>query len=174
MTVQDALNEALASQPAGQYVYECVILDHVTWADPLYLIAGQEANITLPVPGVGSVEFVATVMSLTYPGVTEDGPSPARLRISFQQVDDTGEAEPFLLPFLRDATAATDPIKVSMLFYTTLDLSGPGDIITGLELRHVTLSDTWVEGELAYRDTATQAFPLYAYDEEFYPTLQGN
>jgi hypothetical protein len=180
MSVADAIQEAYAANPHGEKVYETIELDHVTFASPAYFITGVEDpktgevgydDVELPVfigepPVLALVMFKAVPLSIVRGGTTEDGPTGWKLRV--------GDPNGILTPYLEDAVQSTSPIKVTYRSYTTLDLSAPAEVISGLELRDVEQNAQGSEGSIGFKEIEMQAFPLATYDEEFFPTLQNN
>lgn len=167
MSVTDAMAEAYATQPAGEVIIDTLELDHPTFDEPVRIATGVQEDITLPLTlGGDTALFRALQISLTLPGMDADGPTPAKVRID--------NVSSLLLPYIRAAIQSTDPISVVYRGYTTSDLTQPGDVIEDLELRDVSLSPSWAEGTLTFKQVELQAFPLATYDEEHYPTLQNN
>jgi len=165
MSLSEALVEAYANAPADEIVIETLEIDHPTFDAPIRIATGIEEDIDLPLAENGQeVTHKALQVIVIPPGVTEDGPTPMRVRIDNISL--------FLLPHLRDALQGTAPLSVVYRAYTTSDLSKPGEVIGGLQLRSVTMTAAWVEGTVGFREIERQAFPLRTYDEEFYPTLQ--
>ncbi|MGV6872559.1 DUF1833 family protein [Pseudochelatococcus sp. B33] len=165
MSLTVAMQEAYASTPREHVIYETIELDHPAFATPVRVVTGTDEDMTLPLGGEqGSATFTAMDISVTPPGFSEDGPGQAKLRID--------NVSGLLLPYLRDAIQSSQPISITFRAYTTADLTQPGDIISDLELREVTLTATAAEGTLSFREIETQAFPLRTYDLEFYPALQ--
>lgn len=165
MSVTDALAEAYANQPAGEVVIETLQLDHITFDAPIYIATGVLDDISLPLVLSGSpILHKALQISVTPPGMGPDGPTPLKVTID--------NVSSFLLPFLRLAVGATDPIGVTYRCYTTTDLSQPGDVVSGLELRDVDLGPVSADGTIGFREIELQAFPLATYDQQFYPALQ--
>ena len=167
MSVTDAIAEAYASQPAGEKTIETLEFNHVTFDAPVRVATGGLENIDLPlVLGGDPVTFLATQISVTLPGATADGPTPMKI-----SVDNVAS---LLLPYLRAAVGATDPIAVTYRAYTSLDLTQPGEVIGDLELRDVDLTAASAEGSVGFREIELQAFPLATYDEQYYPALQND
>jgi hypothetical protein len=167
MSVTAAMEEAYAANPRGEAVIETLELDHVTFAQPVYIATGVEDDISLP-PALGAtaVAFKALQISVTPPGVSADGPTPMKVRID--------NVSSFLLPYLRGAVASTEPITVTYRAYTTTDLTQPGEVFSGLELRDVSLNAVSAEGAVGFKEIELQAFPLATYDEQYFPALQNN
>lgn len=165
MSLTVAMQEAYASAPRQHTILETLELDHPAFSSPVRVVTGVGEDQTLPLGGgKGSATFVAMDIGVTLPGFSDDGPSQAKLRID--------NVSGLLLPYLRDAVASTQPISITFRAYTTADISQPGDVISDLELREVTLTATAAEGTLSFREIETQAFPLRTYDLESYPALQ--
>jgi hypothetical protein len=160
-----AMQEAYAANPAGVSVIETIELDHVTFATPVRIATGVQDDISLPLSlGGATALFRALQISVTLPGVGEDGPTPMRLRID--------NVSSFLLPYIRDAVQSTEPIALTYRAYASDDLTQPGDVVTAMELRDVSLSAVSAEATVALKEIELQAFPLATYDEELYPALQ--
>ena len=159
--------EAYAANPAGVSVIETVELNHVAFAEPVRVATGVQNDISLPLTLGGSVVlFKALQISVTLPGVSEDGPTPMRLRID--------NVSSFLLPYIRDAVQSSEPIALIYRAYASDDLTQPGDVVSAMELRDVSLSAVNAEATVALKEIELQAFPLATYDEQLYPALQNN
>jgi hypothetical protein len=167
MSLTEAMKEAYAAIPAGVSVIETIELNHVTFAQPVRIATGVQQDISLP-PALGqpAVTFTALQISVTLPGAAADGPTAMTLKID--------NVSSFLLPYLRDAIQSTTPIAVIYRAYASDDLTQPGDIVTGMELKDVALSATTAEATVTLKEIELQAFPLKTYDENYYPALQGN
>ena len=160
-----AMTEAYAANPAGVSVIETIELNHVTFAEPVRIATGVQEDISLPLTlGGAAALFRALQISVTLPGVSEDGPTPMRLRID--------NVSSFLLPYIRDAVQSTEPIALTYRAYASDDLTQPGDVVTAMELRDVSLSAVSAEATVALKEIELQAFPLATYDEDLYPALQ--
>ncbi|MBI5111296.1 MAG: DUF1833 family protein [Rhodovulum sp.] len=165
MSVTEAMREAWAANPAGETIIETIELDHVTFDQPVRIACNVSEDVDLPpAAGADPVTWTAIAVSVVPPGVDDGGPSPMRLGIDL--------LSQHLLPYLEAATAATSPISVTYRSYTTADLSRPGELITGLELRVASLTATEAQVTVAWPQTATRAFPRATYDSIFYPALQ--
>lgn len=164
MTLTAAMQEAYAANPGGEIVIETLELDHVTFEAPVRIAANVDEDVALPLTSGGpDVAFKALAVSVTLPGVSEDGPTPMRIRID--------NVSGYLLPYLRAAIQSTAPIGVIYRAYTSIDLSAPGDVIDGLQLRSVDLTATSAEGAVGFREIEMEAFPRRTYDQTFYPAL---
>lgn len=165
MTLTAAMQEAYAANPAGEIVIETLELDHVTFDRPIRIASNVEEDVSLPLTAGGSpVLFKALAVSVTLPGVSEDGPTPMRIRID--------NVSGYLLPYLRAAIQSTSPIGVTYRAYTSIDLTAPGDVIDGLQLRSVDLTATSAEAAVGFREIEMEAFPRRTYDSTYYPALQ--
>jgi len=165
MSLTAAMAEAYAANPAGVSVIETIELNHVAFAEPVRIATGVQADISLPLTLGGTVAlFRALQISVTLPGVSEDGPTPMRLRID--------NVSSLLLPYIRDAVQSTEPIALIYRAYASDDLTQPGDVVSAMELRDVSLSAVSAEATVALKEIELQAFPLATYDEELYPALQ--
>lgn len=168
MSVEDAIAEGYATQPAGFAALETLQFDHVTFGAPVRVITGAPENKSLPLVFGGSpVEFRACEINVTPPGMSPDGPTPMRIRVD--------NIASLLLPYLRGAIASTTPVIVTYRAYATTDLTKPGETYSDLELRDVDLPDaSAAEGTVGFREIELQAYPLATYDEQYYPTLSNN
>lgn len=165
MSLTEAMVEAYAVAPAGETIIETIELDHPSFDEPARIASGIEEDILLPpAEGADPVLFRAVQVQVIPPGMGEDGPTPMRLKLD--------AVSGWLLPYLRAAMQSTAPVSVTYRAYTTADLTQPGEVIDGLELRHVTLTATAAEGTVSFREIELQAFPLPTYDETYYPALQ--
>ena len=165
MSLTAAMTEAYAANPAGVSVIETIELNHVAFAEPVRIATGVQADISLPLTLGGTVAlFRALQISVTLPGVGEDGPTPMRLRID--------NVSSLLLPYIRDAVQSSEPIALIYRAYASDDLTQPGDVVSAMELRDVSLSAVSAEATVALKEIELQAFPLATYDEQLYPALQ--
>ena len=165
MSLSAAMAEAYAANPAGVSVIETIELNHVAFAEPVRIATGVQADISLPLSLGGTVAlFRALQISVTLPGVSEDGPTPMRLRID--------NVSSLLLPYIRDAVQSSEPIALIYRAYASDDLTQPGDVVSAMELRDVSLSAVSAEATVALKEIELQAFPLATYDEQLYPALQ--
>ncbi|RAI44700.1 DUF1833 family protein [Rhodoplanes roseus] len=164
MPLTDAIAEAYAAVPAGEVCHETLELDHVTLAEPIRVLCNGQDDIDLPlVLGGTPVTFTALGVSVIPPGVDDDGPTPMRVRLDL--------AADLLMGPLLAATAATEPFAVTWRVYTSADLTQPGEVISGLQLRVATLTATAAEATVSLPQVETQAFTLRTYDRESYPAL---
>lgn len=164
MSLTEAIKLAYAANPAGETIIETIELDHVTFAAPIRVACNVHEDIDLPpADGEPAVTFTALGVDVTLTGVDDDGPTEMRVRMDLVQE--------LLLPYLEDAVAATAPFEVTYRAYTSLDLSKPGDVISGLQLKMATLTATSAEATVTYPEIETQAFPLRTYDATSYPAL---
>jgi hypothetical protein len=169
MSVIAAMEEAYATQPVGEHVIETLELDHETFDAPVRIATNTPdfADINLPlVLDADPVAFLATQVNVTPPGMTADGPTPMRVR-----VDNVGS---LLLPYCRAAIQSTGAISVTYRAYLASDLTQPGEVYSGLELRDVDLGSSAAEGVVGFREIERQAFPLATYSAQYFPGLQGN
>lgn len=167
MSLTAAIEEAYAANPAGEVVFETLELDHITFVAPIRVVVNHTDDLDLPLTLGGTpVTFTACGAAVTRPGIDDDGPTPMRIRID--------NVSQLLQPYLRDAIAATNPITVTYRAYSSTDLTQPGEVIGGLEIRDVSLTATAAEGSVSFRQIELQAFPLRTYDQEYYPALMGD
>ncbi|MCE4223393.1 DUF1833 family protein [Methylobacterium sp. C25] len=159
---EQSRDEAYASGPVDQVVRHVVELDHPSFDAPLYFMAAVEEDVTITLENGTSVTAIACAFDLTPPGFEDSGPTPAQLSIDGVSYK--------LFPVLKDAVGAGS-IKVTYRAYLGDDLATPVDLIEGLELKKVSLSATSAQGELSFKEIATQAFPRRTYDIETYPGL---
>lgn len=166
-SLSEAIAEAMAMSTQGPTYYEGLVFDHPSWAEPLALISGYKESATIDLPltfGGPLTTFFACGMQVTQPSEGPDGVTGMKLVISALASD--------INQHLKDASLGTDAIEVTYYQYLSSDLTTPGEIISGAELHNVTLEAGTASGELTFEEIDTQAFPLFTYDEEFYPMLQ--
>ncbi|UMY16667.1 DUF1833 domain-containing protein [Methylobacterium organophilum] len=159
---EQARDEAYASAPVDQIVHHVVELDHPSFDAPLFFMAGVEEDVAIRLEDGQAATAIACAFDLTPPGFEDSGPTPANLQIdgvSFK-----------LFPVLKRAVGG-GVVKVTYRAYLGDDFGTPVDLIEGLELKKVTLSAASAQGELTFREIATQAFPRQTYDLETYPGL---
>lgn len=165
MSLTAALQEAYAANPAGEIVIETIELNHSTFDTPARIAADCEDDISLPIVLGGSpVLFKAIPVVVTLPGFTDAGPTP--MKISVKNITN------YLIPYLRLAQATVEPIEVTYRAYTTLDLTQPGDELTGFRLGKINATPMDAEATVQLKEIEMQAFPLATYDETYYPALQ--
>ena len=157
-----ARDEAYASAPVDTFVRHVVELDHPSFTAPLFFMAGVEDDVAIKLETGASVTAIACAFDVVPPGFEDSGPTPASL-----QIDGVSYK---LFPVLRGAVGA-GAIKVTYRAYLGDDLNTVVDLIDGLELKKVTLSAASAQGELTFKEIATQAFPRRTYDIETYPGL---
>lgn len=160
MARSDAMAEAYAAVPHDDFVFECLVLDHLTFESPILVVANATDDVTL-----GGEVYKAIPVSVTLPGFSADGPTPARISID--------NVSQILVTYLRDAIMSDQPIKVTYRAFLNSDRFQVGDEIKDLELWDVDVGPTSAEGSLRYRELELQAFPLATYDSQYYPALQG-
>jgi hypothetical protein len=164
-TLTEEIEKAYAANPGGEAIIETLEFDHSTFDEPARIATNIIEDIMLPlVSGGSAVLHKAIGIEVILPGMGEDGPTPMKIRI------DNGSL--YLLPYFRLAAQTSDPISVTYRAYTTTDLTKPGEVITGLEVRDSDLSATVAEASIGFREIELQAFPLATYDEQYYPALQ--
>jgi hypothetical protein len=152
--------EAYAAVNTEYFIYECLVLDHITFAEPIRVVANAAVDTTL-----GGQVYKALPMSVTLPGFGDDGPTPARVAID--------NCSGLLISYLKEAIQSDEPIKVTYRAFLSDDPFIVGDEIEGLELWDVEVGPVTAEGSLRYRELELQAFPLATYDTAYFPTLQG-
>lgn len=157
------MQEAYAAVDHDGVIYDTLEIDHPAFDAPIYVIAGVEADITLPLETGSSVSFIATAFEFSPPGTSDSGPTPAKVKID--------NVAGLMAPYFDQAVLSGAPISVTYRSYTTKDLSGPGDVVGGLTLRQATLSPTSAEGELRFEEIDLQAFPRRTYDQDKYPSV---
>lgn len=166
MSVSAALQVAYASNRKGAPPIETLELDNATFDEPARIAcSGVSADVSLPlILGDTAVLFRWCPTQVTPPGVTEEGPTPMKLRVQ--------NVTRFLLPYLRAAKATTEPIVITYRVYLPSDLTQPQQVLTGYRLRVSNLDAVAVEATVALREIEMQAFPLRTYDAVDYPALQ--
>lgn len=167
MSLTEAAEEAYAANQSGEGFIEVIKLDHVSFDEPVYAGNGIEEDTELPMELGGTPVLVrALPISVVLPGMTEDGPTPLKLRVE----DPNG----VLTPYLEAAVQSTGAIEITYYVFTTADLTQPGDVVSGLFLTAVDQDASGAEGTVNYREIELQLFPLDTYDAENFPALQNN
>ncbi|TXN23987.1 DUF1833 family protein [Methylobacterium sp. WL9] len=159
---EQARDEAYASAPVDQPVHHVITLDTPAFDKPLFFMAGVEEDQPITLETGAVVPAIACAFEATPPGFEDSGPTSARLKIDGVSYK--------LFPVLKQAVGS-GAIKVTYRAYLGSDFSAPVDRIEGLELKRVSLSAASAEGELTFKEIATQAFPRRTYDIEAYPGL---
>lgn len=157
---EQARAEAYASAPIDQIIHPVVELDTPAFPQPLYFIAGLEADTAIVLETGQTVTATALAFEMTPPGFESSGPTPARLRID-------GVASQLYGP-LKSVTSA---IKVTYRAYLAGDFANVVDLIEGLQFTNVSLTASAAEGELSFAEIASQAFPRRTYSLDDYPGL---
>lgn len=159
-----AMEEAYAANDHSETIYETLEMDHVTFAEPVRIVTGVDEDMEFRIERNGAlVPFKACAVNAILPGVTENGPTQAKVTID--------NVASLLLPILNDAVQGDSTVKVTYRAYTSKDLSGPGEVIDGLELWEVDLDVMSATGTLKLREIELEAFPKATYDQTFYPGL---
>ncbi len=168
MSLSAALELAYAANAKGAPPIETLELDNATFAAPARIaVSGVVADVSLPLVLNGTaVLFIWCPTTVTLPGVSEDGPSPMKIRVN--------NITKVLLPYLRLAKQSTLPITVTYRVYAASDLTQPGQVLSGFRLRVASMDPYSVEATVHLKEIELQAFPLPIYDEYYYPTLQSN
>lgn len=164
-----AMAQAYATAPRNRVIFHTVELMHASFPAPQRFVTGRETDLTATLEATApfnpntAVVFTALAFDFIPPGHDESGPSPARIRLDGV----SGQ-----LVAILDLTLSTNaPINVIYRAFVDNALTSPGDVITGLKLRNVTLDAQAAEGELTFDDVATRAFPRGVYDKARFPAL---
>lgn len=158
---------AYQSQPVGVTEIETLEWNHPAFESPVYIACGIEDDIMLPLTHGGEpVLFKAVSVQILLPNHTAEGFTPFRI-----VADNVGN---FLRPHIKAASVGSYPITLTYRSYVTSDLTKPGEVIPGLEMRGVSLNAIAASGTLSFKEIELHAYPLATYDEEFYPAAQGN
>jgi hypothetical protein len=165
MSMTAALVDAYANAPQDVVVLETLEIDHPAFDAPAYILcAGRETDIELPLTFGGEpVLFKYVPTQIVLPGESEDGPGPMQLRIA--------NASRFLLEYLRAAAEGNQSISIVYRAYSDADLTRPGEVLRGYRLGKPSMTPEWVEATVGLREIELQAFPLFTYDDEYYPNL---
>jgi hypothetical protein len=110
-----------------------------------------------------TVDFTALAFDVTPPGFDDKGPTPGQIRVDLV----SGE----LFEPLEAAAVSSGVIAVTYRAWRSDARGEPGDVITGLKLRRVTLDETAASGEVGFDEVGKQAFPRVTYSIDLYPAL---
>ena len=177
MSLSAALAEAYASGDSEGVVLTAAELDHSGFPATVFVVNGVEgpapgAAVSLPIEAGGEgVDHTPCAFTFVRPGADRDGPTDGRVMID--NVSD------LLSGPLRDAIGYNEPIRVTFRQYRVLPgrleaVTGPDEVIEGLELSRVDLSPDTAEGTLTYQDGRLQNVPTGPdafFDRENYPGL---
>lgn len=162
-----AMEEAYASAPSNVVFLHTIELAIPGEATPVRLVVGDEGDenglVYLTLETGATVAFTATAFQIVPPGFDNDGPTEGKIGVDGV----SGE----LVPLLEDAAVTAGTIGVTYRNYRSDARFEPGEIITGLKMKAVTVTATRVEGTIGFDDVGSQAFPRVTYDIENYPAL---
>jgi len=162
-----AIEEAYASAPQSVVFLHTIELNIPGDPTPRRFVVGDEGDanglVYLTLESGATVAFTATAFDVTPPGFDNDGPSEGKIAI------DGVSAE--LTELLEAAAVSAGTINVIYRNYRSDARFEPGEIISGLKIKSVSVSATRVEGALGFDDVGSQAFPRATYDKDFYPGL---
>jgi hypothetical protein len=169
MTISAALEEAYAAVDVSGDVLDTLEFDHPSLMEPLRFVRGTYVkdvyeSVVLPAGSAGSVPFTVVDFSFQRPGVSEGGPTKARI-----QVDNVSR---ILQEALRAAISSDQPFSVIYRAYSTNDLNMP-EVYEGLRMGSVSVSAISASGDLFYEEIEMKAFPALTYNLEEYPALYG-
>ncbi len=163
-----AMEEAYASAPANVVILHTLELYHPSWGTPVRLVTGDDGLdaaevVALTLENGTVANFTAMAFDVTPPGFDEDGPTPGKIRVD--------GVSAMLVPYLEAVAVSAGTISVTYRAYRSDARFEPGDVITGLRMRQVSVSATAVEGEVGFEEVGGQAFPRATYDIDNYPGL---
>lgn len=169
--LSDAIAESYASAPRQHVLWHTVELRHASFGAPVRLVSGRDIGDPLtavlepqaPLNPGEAVQFEPCGFSFVPPGQSESGPTAAKAKID--------NVSGRLVPLLDLTLDSGDPIEVTYRVFREDETGVPGQVVTGLFLSQVQLTQQSATGELRYREVATQAFPLPIYDQEQFPGL---
>lgn len=163
-----ALQEAYASAAADEDIIVTVELNHASFVDgPVRFVTGQDVDLvatleaTAPHNAGEAVTFKAMAFDFIPPGVNENTPTPAQVKID----NVSGE----VARIMRQTITGNAPVQVIYREYAASDLSQPGQYVYGLELKKVDVTALTATGELGWPEVQEQAFPRQVYDKKRYP-----
>jgi len=167
MSLTEAMKEAYADPEVDDEIIDALELDHVAFANPIYVVTNSDTDMMLPPKeGFAPVLHQAVGASLTLTGFDDDGVTQGQLRLD--------NVSSKLEPYLQQAVQAGSPITVTYRAYLRNDLTRPGEVRGGMFLSRVSLSATTATGTLeAQSKHDTQAFPRLVYSLEKYKALHG-
>lgn len=162
-----AMEEAYASAPSTVvflHTLELIIPGDPT---PVRVVVGDEGDanglVYLTLETGATVPFTATAFDVTPPGFDDDGPTEGKIAVDGV----SGE----LMPLLDRAAITAGSIAVTYRNYRSDLRFEPGEVITGLRMKNVSVSATRVEGTIGFDEVGSQAFPRVVYDLDHYPAL---
>jgi hypothetical protein len=162
-----AMEEAYASAPSDVIILHTMELNHPAFAEPVRVVTGEEpigdGPVLLTLETGVEVAFTPLAFDVTPPGFDDDGPTSGKLGIDM--------VSGLLFDHLVAAASSAGVIDVTYRGYRSDVRFEPGDVITGLKLRAVTLTATRAEGEIGFDEVGRQAFPRRTYTIDQYPGL---
>ncbi len=156
-TQNEALLEAYASCPPSQKIYDTLEINHVSFAEPAYIVAnvGDDMEFGIEIgASVNSgqmVNFQACPLSAPWPEQREGQPPSATVEI------DNVTRE--LVPKIRAALAYRADIIVAFRQYTDSDLTEPAFGPVEYLLREVAMTGTKLSGRVMVRNLQNARFP---------------
>lgn len=167
-----AMEEAYASVPEHVVFLHTIEMDIPGDFTPRFFVVGDEGNeagmVSLWVEAregrpEGWYDHVATAFDIKPPGVDNDGPTEGTISIDGV----SGE----MTQILESAAIAPGTIRLIYRNYRSDLRFEPGEIVSGLKMKSVSVSATRVEGTIGFDDVGSQAFPRATYDKDNYPGL---
>lgn len=163
------MQAAYNTAPAGAVIYHTIEINHAEFDDPVRLVANSEDDLTAtleataPVDAGDEVVFSAVPFTFIEPGFGDDGPTPAKVKIS----NVSGQ----IAAIMKLTRAGDSAVTIIYRSYRSGYLTSPGQVIAGLELKEVSIRAGFAEGDIAFPDIETQNFPAVVYDVDNYPAL---
>ena len=163
------MQAAYATAPAEVVIYHTIEINHAEFEAPVRLVANRESDLTAtleataPVNPGASVVFSAVPFTFIEPGFGDDGPTPAKVKIS----NVSGQ----IAAIMKLTRAGDTAVSIIYRSYKSGSLTAPGQVIAGLELKEVSIRAGYAEGDIAFPDIETQNFPAVVYDVDNYPAL---
>lgn len=166
--VTQAMQEVYAAVPSNVVTLHTLELDHPAFVTPIRVVTGDDGTpaaqeVPLTLETGEEVDFIAFGFDVTPPGFDDKGPTPGRIRIDAV----SGE----LWDPLEAAATSSGAIAVTYRAWRHDQRGEPGDVIKGLKLRRVGLSETAAEGDVGFDEVGKQAFPRQTYSIDLYPAL---
>lgn len=162
-----AMEEAYASAPSNVVFLHTLEFYHPTWGY-VRIVTGDEGLepaevVSLTLETGATADFVSMAFDVLPPGTDHEGPTEGRVRVD--GVSGT------LFSWFEAVSAASGTISVTYRVYRSDVRFEPGEVISGLRMRQVTMTATVIEGTLAFEEVASQHFPRATYTIEEYPGL---
>jgi hypothetical protein len=163
-----AMEEVYAAVPSSVVVLHTVEANHASFPTPIRVVTGDDGLaasqlVPLTLETGETVDFTAMAFDVTPPGFDDKGPTPGRIRLDLV----SGE----LIEPLEAAATSAGAIEVTYRAWRSDQRGAPGDVVKGLKLRRVALSETAAEGDVGFDEVGKQAFPRQTYSIDLYPAL---